>query len=182
MPSASRKNLIERAWRSGQLSYKLKPHQLPIYDAIQDASENSKTLKLGMSCTRRGGKTFTLLLDASEFAIKNPKSQMRFCAPSQRSIQETIIPIMDIIHSDCPEDMKPVWKFHKSRYEWANGTTMSIAGTDGGNYKNLRGHNSHRNYIDEAGSADKLRHIYRSILLPQTLTTKGLTIMASTPR
>ena len=177
----TRSELITAAWQQGVLSWKLRDYQKPIYNAIQKAAKDPEVLKLGLNCTRRGGKSFVFLLDACEFAIQNPNYQLHFCAPSQKSIEKSILPILKIIHEDCPQRLKPIWRSQKGRMEWPNGTIMSIAGTDGGHYKNLRGHNSHRNYIDEAGACDNLRHIMTSILMPQTLHSQGLTLLASTP-
>jgi hypothetical protein len=62
-----------------------------------------------------------------------------------------------------------------------NGSEIHIAGCDNGNAENLRGHESDLNLIDEAGFIDDLEYVLKDILMPQTLTTGGRTIISSTP-
>ena len=83
--------------------------------------------------------------------------------------------------SDAPHDLKPEWVAFDSVYKFPNGSMIHMAGTDKGNAESLRGTSSDLNIIDEAGFCSDLDYILRSILMPQTLTTGGTTIMASTP-
>jgi len=174
-------DLIAAAWSRGILKWKLKPHQIPIYDAVWNAINNPDALKYTINCSRRFGKTFTLVLIAVEFALRNPKVQIRFAAPTAKAMRKIVFPILRIITEDCPDNLKPTFKSIDDVLVFHNESEIHFAGVDAGHSENLRGTASHLNVLDEAGSMDDLDYVMRSILLPQTLTTGGTTILASTP-
>lgn len=169
--------LKEIAWFRGELKWKLKPHQFQIYDAIVA----NLALKFVIAASRRFGKTFILCLYAIEQCIRHPEFQVRFAAPTGKALKKIINPIFRTILKDCPASIKPEFHFGEQLWRFPNGSELHIAGTDGGGAENLRGTASNLNIIDEAGSCDSLAYLYQDILLPQTLTTGGMTILASTP-
>lgn len=184
--ASRRQELLRMAWEQGALAYKLRPHQLPIYQAIQDFAKNPQSTYFGISVARQTGKTYVLLLDACEQAIRKPRTQLRMVTTTREDLKKIVNPIMDAILEDCPgpEDepnLRPHWGQVDACYTWPNGSQLHLAGTDNGNAEKLRGPMSHRLYVDEAGSCDDLSYIVKSILFPQTLTTKGKIILASTP-
>lgn len=170
-------DIVDEFWTIGELDYKLKPHQEILYSNIK----NQNGLKYVVNCCRRFGKSFVLTLIAIEYALQNPNSHVRFAAPSQKQLKEIIQPIFDKIIKDCPIELKPSWKVMDSCYQFKNGSYIHIAGCNEGGMENLRGHESHLNIIDEAGSIVQLEYLIKDILLPQTLTTGGKTCIASTP-
>lgn len=172
---------IAEAWKRGELSWKLYPYQLPVYEAIQKALKNPEVLAFGMNISRRWGKTFIKLIVACEFAIQNPKSQIRFASETQLSIKDYVEPSMETILEDCPEELRPRYLVTRSRYIWPNGSVLTLAGTDMDHYKRLRGRNAHIGFVDEAGHCNNLKHIVNSILIPQLAKTRGTLIMGSTP-
>ena len=179
--SLSREVALEAAWSNGYLSYKLFDYQKPLYDALIRAIENPECLKYVLNCARRYGKTTILILIALEFALQNPGSQIRFAAPTQKALKKIILPIFRMLTADCPRSLKPKWHSQDGMYVFANGSEIHLAGTDGGNAENLRGTSSDLNIVDEAGFCDDLDYILKDILTPQTLTTGGKTLLASTP-
>jgi len=170
-------DLIQESWYSGDLYFKLLSHQIKLYDQIK----NSKNIKHVINCTRRFGKSYILCILAIEEALKKNGSLVRFAAPTQKQLKEIIQPIMQEILKDCPEGLKPTFKVQDSKYVFPNGSEIHIAGCDNGNAENLRGHRSDLNLIDEAGSISDLEYVIKDILMPQTLTTNGRTIISSTP-
>lgn len=169
--------LIAEAWQEGDLYYKLKDHQVDLYHQIT-RGQNKKHV---VNCSRRFGKSFILCLIAIEHALKNKYSHIRFAAPTQKQLKEIIQPIMVKILQDCPDNIKPDFKSQDNKYVFHNGSEIHIAGCDNGNAENLRGHESDLNLIDEAGFIDDLEYVLKDILMPQTLTTGGRTIISSTP-
>lgn len=169
--------LKEIAWYKGELKWKLKPHQFSVYDSIKA----NKSLKFVIACARRFGKSFILCLYAIEQCLKNANYQVRFAAPTVKALKKIVIPIFKIILNDCPKTIKPEFIYSEQIWRFANGSEIHLAGTDFGNAENLRGTASDLNIIDEAGSCDNLWYLYKDILLPQTLTTGGVTLLASTP-
>jgi hypothetical protein len=169
--------LIREQWFDGNLYYKLKPHQERLYNEIV----NGTSKKYVVNCSRRFGKSFILCLIAIEQALRKKNSHIRFAAPTQKQLTEIVQPIMVKILNDCPEELKPDFKSQDKKYVFKNGSEIHIAGCDNGNAENLRGHESDLNLIDEAGFIDDLEYVIKDILLPQTLTTGGRTIISSTP-
>ena len=153
-------------------------YQRDVYDAL--ASNTAK--RFVILCRRRRGKSFTLLVYAIEQCFNNKKFMVRYAAPTQRQLEKIIHPIVQTILEYCPRDERPKWNGQKGCYVFPQTKSeLHLAGTDGGNAENLRGTASHLNILDEAGSASDLDYIVKSILAPQTMTTGGRTLLASTP-
>lgn len=169
------------AWRRGQLSWLLYKHQLPIYDAVWHAINKKEVLKHVLNCSRRFGKTTVLSLIAIEYAFRFPNSQIRFAAPTGKSLRKIIMPIFKMLLETCPKNIKPAYKSSEDAIVFHNGSQIHMAGTDNGHEENLRGTKSNLVLVDEAGSMDNLSYIIKSILVPQTLTVQGTIIIASTP-
>lgn len=159
----------------------MRKHQMPVYSDLWNAINDRSCLKYCLNIARRFGKSHTLCLVATEYAQRYPGSQIRFAAPTAKSLKKTIHPIFKIILADCPEEFLPSYHSVEDVYTFPNGSQIHFAGTDNGHAENLRGTFSHLNLVDEAGSMDDLQYIVKSILTPQTLTVHGTTIIASTP-
>lgn len=177
----TRKEAIELAWKRGRLEYKLYPYQLPLYYTLWEAIENPLCLKYYMNCARRFGKTTIMLMVAISFAIKHPQSQIRFAAPTQKNLKKILHPIFKWITQDCPKHLRPRYMSQDQVWVFPNGSEIHVSGTDNGHYENLRGTTAHLCLLDEVGFIDDLDYVMRSVLMPQTLTTGGTTLMASTP-
>ncbi|CAB4199895.1 Terminase-like family [uncultured Caudovirales phage] len=168
-------------WRRGVLSWKLHGYQLPIYSLVWDYIQNRRHIKHVLNISRRWGKSYTLVLAAIEYAIRNPGSQVRFAAPTGKALRKIIHPAFKTICKDAPDDVKPVWKSQDGFYALPNGSEIHASGCDNQNYENLRGQAAHLAIVDEAGFVDELDYVVNDVLVPQTLTTKGVVIMSSTP-
>lgn len=170
------------AWVEGDLEYKLKPHQIELYNSLISAIENPDCLKYVVNSSRRFGKSFVLCLIACQFALQFKNVYIRFAAPTRIQIKEILHQHMKTICQDAPSNIKPIFKGHQGKYVFpSTGSEITFAGTDLGNAENLRGNASHLNIVDEAASMSDLLYVLNDILLPQTLTTKGTTLIASTP-
>jgi hypothetical protein len=162
-------------WSMGNLQWKLKPHQHLLYNAYRKARQRTTVFH----CSRRIGKSFTLCLIADEVARSKERAQVRYAAPTQKNVRDIILPVMQEILSDCPKRYRPQWKGQDGHYVYPNGSTVSIAGTDGGNADRLRGSACDLGILDEAGFMDNLSYVVRSILMPQFITTDGRLIISS---
>jgi hypothetical protein len=169
------------AWERGLLSFLLYDYQLPLYESLWKAINNPECVKYVLNCSRRYGKSTVLCTIALEFAIKRPNSQIRFAAPTAKMLKKITNPIFRMLLETCPNHLKPQYYTQDQEWRFPNGSIIACAGTDNGNAENLRGTTSHLNLIDEAGFCDDLQYVVTSILLPQTLTTGGKTLLASTP-
>jgi hypothetical protein len=180
-PLLDKDTALRLAWERGLLSFLLYDYQIPLYESLWEAIKNPKCLKFTLNCSRRYGKSMTMSLIALEFAIRNPNSQIRFAAPTAKTLKKITNPIFRMLLETCPKHLKPRYYTQDQEWRFPNGSIISCAGTDNGNAENLRGTASHLNLIDEAGFCDDLNYILKSILIPQTLTTGGKTLLASTP-
>lgn len=168
------KNIL---WRKGNLKWKLHDIQKIIYDQFYTNEDSITTLLIA----RQSGKSFLMCVLAIETCLRNPNSIVKYACPKQRMVKNILKPIMRQILEDCPRDIKPEYKEADKIYVFPNGSEIQMAGTDNGNYDNIRGGKAHLWIVDEAGFCNDLNTVVYSVLQPTTLTTKGRGIMASTP-
>lgn len=193
--------LLRQAWESGVLyPVVLREHQFSLHTAILD------TPPLGtrpIICSRRFGKTMTVLTVVEELARQHPGTIIRLAFPTGKQAQTTIMPNWRKVLRTCPEDLKPVdrsngdeggwiWPKHcgpcKCGAPWcwakdSNGpSSLYIAGTDDGDQRErLRGAETHWAFLDEAASQKELTYIVDDILGPQLDETGGRMVMITTP-
>ena len=164
-------------WRRGYLSWKLDANQQDLYKLFHETDHSIQTWLLA----RRSGKTFTLIVLALEACLRNPRTIVKFVAPTRLQVQTIIRPIIHQITEDCPKDLVPEFKTQDFIYYFPNGSELQLAGSESGNAEKLRGGNSNIAIIDETQDVSGLDNVIQSILLPTTLTTKGKILMAGTP-
>ena len=180
-PNLNRDRALALAYSRGLLSYKLYDYQRVLYDDLWSGINNPDCLKYVLNVSRRWGKSTVLSLIAIEYALRHPNSQIRFAAPTAKMLKKITNPIFRMLLADAPAEFKPRYHVQDNMWKFHNGSEIHCAGTDSGNAENLRGTASNLNLIDEAGFADSLLYVLDSILTPQTLTTGGKTLIASTP-
>ena len=172
-----KQDAIDKLWRKGILHWKLKGKQKQIYDHFRNGEDDIVSCMI----SRQFGKSFAMCLIAIETCIETPGAIVKYACPTQKMVQRVIIPRVKDIIADCPVDMKPEWKTQEKEWLFPNGSSIQIAGTDNGNYDNLRGGSAHLCIADEAGFMDELETIIYSVLAPTTDTTDGQIYLASTP-
>jgi len=168
---------IAQLWRIGNLSWKLRPHQKELYNLFYSSKEKTNTWLL----SRRQGKTFTLLILATEACLRNPNVVVKFVAPTKAQVNQIIRPIIREILVDCPKELQPELKTQDWVYYFPNGSEIQLAGSEAGHYQRLRGGSSWIAIVDEAQDVTDLDDVIGSVLLPTTLTTKGKILLAGTP-
>lgn len=176
-PKLTKKQARDALWRLGDLSWKLHGGQRE----MQRAFHASKGRKFVINCSRRFGKSYYLCAEAISTAIRNPDSQIKYAAPTQKQVRKIILPNIRRILNDCPQDLLPTWHAQESRYEFPNGSIIDVAGTEMQNIENLRGTEALLIIIDEAGQCGDLNYAVRDVLMPMLLTTGGRMLLASTP-
>lgn len=176
-PKLTKEQAIEQLWRKAHLSWKLQGNQKLIYDHFKNCAEDISACLI----SRQYGKSFTLCVIAVEFCIANPGAIIKYACPQQKMVERVIKPRIKEIIADCPADLKPEWKTQEKVWSFPNGSEIQVAGTDGGNYDNLRGGSAHMCICDEAGFMDELETVVYSVLAPTTDTTGGKIFLASTP-
>jgi hypothetical protein len=173
----SRDEAIEHLWRKGILTWKLDSCQRQLYDTFK----YSNSRRVVWSCSRRLGKSWTLLIIAIETALQVPDAQIKYAAPTAKMVRKIIQPTLKEIWKDCPADLIPKFDRHEGAYTFLNGSKLFIEGLSDGNAENLRGTSMDLGIIDEGAFVSDLKYVVNSILLPQTATTGGRILMASTP-
>jgi hypothetical protein len=174
----TQKQTIEELYRRGVLQWKLHSGQQRMYDAIA----GSTAKRFVVNASRRLGKSFMLCVLAIEFAIRNPGSQIKFGAPNQKMARKIIFPLFKQILEDCPKPLRPKFRVHDGEYQFANGSSITVCGTEMGQVDNLRGTACDLALLDECGFMTELTYVVDSIITPQLLTRpNGRIIMASTP-
>ena len=170
---------IEWGWNQGELSWKLRQHQKPLY-ATLDATD---ALILAIRCARRFGKTLTVLLWLIEQSIKRPGLIVRYAAPTEKSLRKYVQPNLRVLLQDCPSYLLPKWVTQDSLYLWPNGSEWHLAGTDKEHVEKLRGPRTDIAVCDEAGSMDRLKYVVNDVLMPSTLDAmpEGRILVVSTP-
>lgn len=172
-----RLQLIAAAWNRGLLDYKLHAAQKVLNKTFREAKSNLFVA----NCSRQWGKSFWAVKTAIEFAIRNPKAQIRYGAAFQTDLEEFILPAFDKILEDCPEDLKPKYNAQKSTFRFKNGARIKLVGLDK-KPDGLRGNTLDMIIIDECGFVTELNYIYKSIIVPSTLHRPNCKIIfVSTP-
>jgi hypothetical protein len=130
---------------------------------------------------RRGGKSYGGIAHAMAECIARPGIDYKFAAPTQDMARNIVYPHAQDILSTCPSDLQP--KVNRASMTWtfANGSVLKLAGCDGLNADRLRGTSLDEAFVDEAGFVSDLRGVVEDVLMPQTITTNGRIILASTP-
>lgn len=173
----TKQEAIEALWRSGVLHWKLKGKQIELYNHFKNSTDDISVAMI----SRRWGKSHIMCTLAVETCSSTPNAIVKYVCPQQKMAERIIYPIIRKIIEDCPEDLKPKWYPSDKVWRFPNGSEIQIAGTDGGNYDNIRGGAANLCIVDEAGFCDELETVVYSVLAPTTDTTGGKIYMASTP-
>jgi hypothetical protein len=169
---------VDMLWRKGILIWKLDSAQKNLYKFFLEG----KTKIQVWNCSRRMGKSHTLLIIALEHCLRKKNVQVKYCASTSKMVAKMIKPNLRAILEDCPKDLRPVYDRELGAYRFPNGSLLFLEGLDKGNAENLRGTPMHLGIVDEAGFVDDdLEYIIGSILSPMTITTKGRILISSTP-
>jgi hypothetical protein len=178
----TKQDLIIAAWTKGALKFLLRKHQYPIYDAVWECILDKDPTHVShvVSCARQFGKSFTEMVVAVEYCIRNPKSTVLFVAPLKSQAKEIINGgTYFTIFETCPLSLRPT--IDNDVFVFPNGSRIRLGGTDNRNYENLRGGAAHLLILDEAGFMANLEDGVIPALQPMLDSTNGKTIYSSTP-
>lgn len=178
----SKAEIHRELWKRGELQILMSPVQRELFDIYFGSEDNSTLVWL---LARQTGKTYCLVIIAIMECIKNPHTVVNILTDTKLHMEEIIIPkVEEVLNNEkcpCPEDLRPRYDKQKSKYHFANGSTINLAGSDGGHFEKMRGKKAKLNIVDEAGFCNKLKEIVLDVLLPTTTHTKGKIILSSTP-
>lgn len=191
--------ILRTAWESGIVApLILRKHQVPLYESIM-ATPRLKARPI--LCSRRFGKTMTVLVCIEEIARQHPGSIIRLTFPTIKQATTVIMPNWRKVLATCPEDLKPVDRTSNDEGGWVwpdqkgpckcgdplcvTGPGPSIlffAGTDDADQRERqRGSDANWAFLDEAASQKELRYMVEDILSPQLDEVNGRLVMVTTP-
>jgi hypothetical protein len=177
-PKYTRAQKVDELWRRGCLIWKLHATQRKMYEEIT----NMTAKRYVINSSRRLGKTFLMCVIALEEALKTPNMEIKFACVSQKMVRKIITPLMRQILADCPKDLRPKFRTIDGTFEFRNGSSITVCGTEQGQVDGLRGTSCDLAIIDEAGFVTDLEYALESVLIPQTLTRPNSRILlVSTP-
>lgn len=179
LPQISPEEARNILWRKANLKFLLDSNQLELYN--QYLGYKGKTLV--WSCSRRIGKSYLLVVIATELCLQRKNCVVKFLQPKQTDVKRNIRPLMREVTASCPEELRPIEKSAQGIWFFpSTGSQIQFAGCDAGRAESVRGSNADLCIIDEAGFVESdLEYIVNSILLPTTTLTKGKIILCSTP-
>ncbi len=174
------KDLVkQQLWRRGEISWKLDANQLQMYQQTMNCKTSARFV---WNCARRIGKSYALAVIMVETALKNPGGRINYAAPTGKQARDCLNPAISLITADAPADCKPEFEQQASQWTFPNGAYIVMAGCeDVKKADRLRGSAAVLNVVDEAGFIPGLKYVLASILNPQTMSTGGQTLLASTP-
>jgi hypothetical protein len=179
--------LTAAAWRRGDLSWKLDPHQLEIYDLFNAWNARRHTAEYLALCKaihgamdsvwdeelcRRFGKTAKWIVQLDEIALRRPGAVLTYGTAFQKDIGDIIVPLQNLLAADAPDDVRPRYRGSYGAYSSpvlhfpSNDSVIKLVGIDK-NPDGLRGRFSDGIVISEARDVRQLESIVRGILLPQ---------------
>ncbi len=171
--------LIKKAWKSGNLDYRLRNSQSAIKAAWVASKRFSR--KFYINSTRRLGKSSFLLHLMVEECIKNPKSRWCFFAPVKDGLLDYIEPIIDKTLADCPESLRPVFNKIRFMFTFSNGSSILFRGSNNQQHRVRRGLDLDGAGVDEGRDVDDLKDLIDSVIFPALFSSNGYLIISSTP-
>lgn len=166
----------EQLWEEGDLSFLPDDNQLEMITAIRD----SKQKYFVIECARRLGKSYLLCILAIEECLRKPNRRVLYAAPTTKDAIEIVAPLIEEICKDAPFPVR--FDRQQSKFIFPGKSQLRLFGCDNKTKANRgRGSGAHLVLLDEAGFIPTLDYVLHSIVGPQTLTTKGRVVLASTP-
>lgn len=175
----NKRQVREMLWRRGNLQWKLRDYQKPIYEAIR----GSDSLKFMLNCSRRLGKTTVMAIIVIEEALRTDNGLYQFTTATLKDMRGIIKPIFRDLLQDCPDDIKPQYNGKDDFYFFpSTGSEIHLAGSNNGHEDDSRGRRRNKCFVDEGQQIDNLKYLIDSVLAPQTIDqSDGQIIVAGTP-
>lgn len=173
----SKTALAKELWKRNSLKFILKPHQYALYEMFHAKPDENQVWNV----SRQYGKSTTLTVLSVEYCWRHPGSYCRFFAPTRAQARDIVEQNMPVVLESCPKDMLPRYLRNQSKFEFPNGSTITLRGTDASGGKGLRGGSAHLVVLDEAAFMADLDNIVGSVIQPMFQNTDGRYIMSSTP-
>jgi hypothetical protein len=170
--------LIASYWRMGDLRYKLDKLQRKIHGVL---NQNAAKKVLILS-SRQIGKSYTAVVMALEFAIKNPGTVVRIVAPTLKQCSDIIRDNLVPICQDAPKGFIEQRR-SENRWDLFNSSSLRVGALERAHVDGNRGANAAMIIYEEPGfvSGDDFTYGVNSVLGPQLLRSNGREIFVTSP-
>lgn len=170
------RKVVRQLYELGDLAWKLDEHQeLYMYNHYR-AWEKCRHKDKGanriwmLDAGRQVGKSHCCSIIKLEDGFRQKGSRHIYASATEIALKEFIIPNIESILEDCPDDLRPVLKQrHKgmrAHFRWPNGAALKLVGIDE-DPKGLRGPGLNGGVIGEAAFVVKLKATINGELYPQ---------------
>lgn len=172
---------IREAWRLGTFDYKRHGLQRRIRRQLQAALDKGAR-RFVIEAGRKVGKTFELVTQVHEVAIRYPGCRQVYGAPTLKMLEEFVHPEFAKFAADAPPEFAPVWHGHDGHYRFPNGSWVHLFGAkDEEQAKKGRGPGALVAYFDEAGFCPVLPTVLEDVFKPSLMLTQGWQVLSSSP-
>ena len=174
--------LIEQAWKTKNLNFKLNTRPILRYikeDWIKSKQYSHKYLIIA---SRRTGKSSWGLNILSEACLNNNNITCAFIAPTKTNLYTYLKDIYNDLFGDCPEELKPEYKIQQNEiYFPTTNSKILVRGSNNQSFNSLRGLKLFIAFVDEVRDIDEAKELIDSVLLPALFDSNGFLINSSTP-
>lgn len=181
LAAISTDELWRRLWEAGDLRVLLNPQQRVLYERTLQPMSGPLVLE----CSRRWGKSWTLLVIALMRALQQPRTLHYYFAQILDSVDAIVNPTMQEVILTCPKDMRPRYDASHHRWRLHNGSSIWMFGANNIDQQAKRGPRLTTVLVDEAGEIKDLDELYSSVMRPALVAThgrpRGVAIIAGTP-
>ena len=137
-----------------------------------------------LKAARQVGKSWFLVGLAVVVGLLVPGAEIKYAAPTGKMAKTIVRPHFRQIMSKIPPQF---WSFSTQAGEYVirqpggEDSRIIIGGCDAGNIESMRGQHAHLVILDECGFTSDLSYAVNDVFMPQTINTRGVIVMASSP-
>lgn len=169
---------IHKAWRIGDLNYKMHAGQLQIHEVLRSLPE-SRRIRMIECCRGYGKSVLNVLMACEDCAVKHPLNYpVRIIGPEKDQTTKIVSQIFDILINEAPAG----WIERKGSVWIVGNNRIEVDGFNRGSIERLRGKRAKAIYLEEIRDvpSESLEYGLKSILLPMSLRSKSPITAATT--
>ncbi len=175
-------------WRAGDLRYKIASDatQTALYECIKASASG----EFAVEGARKIGKSFLAGVIAEELCQQNPGKQVNWFTSTKVACRSVLLPILQEISADAPDDCRGRLDHENSRWIHPNGAFIKLIGCETQqDVENARGPSCIANIGDEVGFMVHLEYALDSVFSPMMRRVRrsehpgtfiGMTLLIST--
>jgi hypothetical protein len=133
--------------------------------------------------SRKRGKSFFMVTVAAMLALTHKRKRIVFGAPTLKHLEEYILPLLDEVSADAPQDLRPVYEPSTGHWYFPSSDCwVHFFGADDKRKADRgRGPAAIACLFDECGFTPVLQYVLASVFRPAMLHGGLFTLLGSTP-